>query len=126
MVPEGARLLPWCRFDCNSLAAEFVAPARPAGSPAWTLASVSNSPVTRWALPASSPRIVTGRGALSLPASPITSVAGKAPSLRPAPSPRHYTGRSARQGDEGRRRLPQSAVWNGGNERWKSRKRQPS
>ncbi|CDX16491.1 hypothetical protein MPL3356_220085 [Mesorhizobium plurifarium] len=41
--------------------------------------------------------------------SPIANVARKAPRLRTAPSPRHYTGRSARQGDEGQRRPWRSA-----------------
>ncbi|TIS46534.1 MAG: hypothetical protein E5W93_19795, partial [Mesorhizobium sp.] len=52
--------------------------------------------------PASSPRIVTGRGALSSSVSPIASVARKAPRSRPAVfSP--FTGRRCRQADEGRR-----------------------
>ncbi len=55
-------------------------------------------------LPASSPRIVTGRGTPSSTISPFSIVARRPPRLRSAPSPRHYTGRSARQGDEGQRR----------------------
>ncbi|MER9236626.1 hypothetical protein NKI56_32205 [Mesorhizobium sp. M0622] len=41
--------------------------------------------------------------------SPIFNVAEGAPRLRPAPSPRHHTGRSARQGDEGRHNLERLA-----------------
>ncbi|WP_292663824.1 hypothetical protein, partial [Mesorhizobium sp.] len=62
------------------------------------------------ALPGISPRVMTGRKTPVLKLSPITNVAEKAPRLRPAPSPRHYTGRRGRRRMRGSANLDNSPV----------------
>lgn len=78
-----------------------------AGASLWEGEQLLMSALPLTYLPASSPRIVTGRGTLSSTVLPIINSAEVAPGPQPVPSPRHYAGRRCRQADEKPRERPE-------------------